>query len=116
MLPLAALWFLLAADFTQFLSELKRKPPCTALDAGITIYRPPIWSEHYGPRLIDERVIQLAPGIAVITGQVFEIGPPFGLLRRPVRILAVLHHSTWSVHNVECGPAPAPFAITRLTP
>lgn len=115
MLPLAALFLLMAGDFSQFLKELKRKPPCAVFPANVPIHRPPVWSEHYGPRMIDERVIHLAPGIAVITGQVVEIGPPFGLLRRPVRILAVFHHRSWSVHNAECGPDPSPFFISRLT-
>ncbi|NWF84079.1 MAG: hypothetical protein HXY18_09655 [Bryobacteraceae bacterium] len=114
MLPLTALFFLLAGDFKQFLSELKRSPPCSAFPLNFPVERPPVWSEHYGPRLINERVIQLAPGVAVISGDVVEVGPPFGFRRRPVRIIAVLHHRSWSIHTADCGPEPSPFAISRL--
>jgi hypothetical protein len=116
MAHLLVLLLLFYGDFGQFLAQLKKSPPACVADFpfDFPVHRPAVWSEHYGPRLVSERVVQLAPGVAVVTGEVIEIGPPFGLVRRPVRILAVQKSGDWSIRSSECGPAPRPALITRL--
>lgn len=111
------LLIMLVGDFGQFLSQLKQSPPACSIPflLDFPVHRPAIWSEHYGPRLVSERIVQLSPGVAVVTGEVIEIGPPFGLVRRPIRILATRNNGAWSIQNSECGSAPRPSVITRLT-
>ncbi len=110
------LLMMLAGDFGQFLSQLKKSPPaCPAsFVLDFPVHRPAIWSEHYGPVFVSERIVQLSPSVAVVAGEVIEIGPPFGLLRRPIRILATWKNGAWSIQNSECGSAPEPFVMNRV--
>ena len=64
MLPLTLL-LLLTGDFSQFLTELKKNPPCAASNIPVVRDRGRIWSERAGPWLVKERSIQIAPGIRV---------------------------------------------------
>jgi hypothetical protein len=114
MLPLTLL-LLLTGDFKQFLTELKRDPPCAASSIPVVRSRDQVWSERAGPWLVKERSIQIAPGVAVISGEVLQVGSTVGFRTRPVRILAILDRGDWRVHTAECGPEAPPFVITRLS-
>ncbi len=114
MLPLVLL-LLLAGDFSQFLTHLKRNPPCADANIPVARDRGRVWSERAGPWLVKERTIQLAPGIAFISGEVLEVGSTLGIRARRVQILAILDRGDWRVHTAQCGPEPSPFVITRLT-
>jgi len=114
MLPVVLL-LLLTGDFSQFLAGLKRNPPCASSATSIPVARDQVWSERAGPWLVKERSIQLAPGVAVISGEVLEVGSTVGIRTRPVKILAILDRGDWRVHTAQCGPEPSPFVITRLT-
>lgn len=100
------LLFLLPGDFQEFVAELKQKPPACPLSVlDFPVERPAAWSEHFGPRLIVERSVQLAPGVAVISGRILEIGPPHGLRDKKVRVVAVFYRGAWAIHHSECETA-----------
>lgn len=114
-MSLFALFLIMAGDFAQFLAGVKQSPPSCPVrfPFDFQVERPAIWSEHYGPRLVSERIVQVSPGVAVVTGEVIEIGPPFGLVRRSIRILATQNNGEWSIKTSECGSEPQPVVIPR---
>lgn len=110
-----ALLLIFSGDFSRFMTDLKLKPPCGSPAQNVPAEPDQIWSERAGPWLVRERVIQLAPGVAAISGEVLEVGSVLGVRTRPVVVVAILWRGDWQVHRVHCGPEPWPFVITRLT-